>query len=64
MGLIGDFLVFFLVYGSLHYLFTERKRPGPAGIPRPTHIALLRSAATAAFAGALFVLFMEVIEIV
>ncbi|MFW6252754.1 MAG: hypothetical protein ACOC4F_02375 [bacterium] len=64
MDLIIDFLVFFLVYGGLHFLFTERKRLGPDGAPQPLRKALLRSAAIATLAGVLFVFFMEVVDIV
>lgn len=64
MQLIVEFLVFFFVYGGLHFLFTERKRTGPDGKPRPLGRALIRSAAIATLAGVLYVFFMEVIDII
>ncbi len=64
MQYLGDFIVFFLVYGGLHYLFTERKRLGPDGKRQPTGRALLRSAAIATLAGVLFVFFAEVIDLI
>ncbi|MFP4374882.1 MAG: hypothetical protein ACLFPO_11165 [Spirochaetaceae bacterium] len=63
MELIGDFFVFFFVYGGLHYLFTERKRTDRDGYRRPPRTALLRSAGIAALAAALFVFFAEVIDL-
>jgi hypothetical protein len=63
MQLIVEFLVFFLVYGVLHYLFAERTRAGPDGEPQPLRRALFRSASIAALAGTLFVFFMEVVDI-
>ncbi len=63
MQLIIDFFVFFLVYGGLHFLFTERKRLGPDGKPQPLRTALFRSASIAALAGVLFLFLMEVIDL-
>lgn len=63
MELIGDFFVFFFVYGGLHYLFTERKRTGQDGYPQPQRTALLRTAGIAALAAALFILFAEIIDL-
>jgi hypothetical protein len=63
MQLIGEFLVFFVVYGGLHFLFTERKRVGPDGKPRPLRTTIIRSASAAALAGILFVFFMEVVDL-
>lgn len=64
MELVGDFLVFFFVYGGLHYLFTERRRVGPDGKRQPPRRALFRSAFTATIAGILFVFFAEVIDVI
>jgi hypothetical protein len=64
MQLIGKFLVFFVVYGGLHFLFTERKRVGPDGEPQALRTALFRSASAAALAGILFVFFMEVVDFI
>ncbi|MFO8065079.1 MAG: hypothetical protein R6V29_10695 [Spirochaetia bacterium] len=63
MELVGNFFVFFVVYGTLQYLFTERKRNAKDGRVQSSKTALLRSAGTAALGGFLYVLFMEVIEI-
>ncbi|MFO8043246.1 MAG: hypothetical protein R6U25_08600 [Alkalispirochaeta sp.] len=63
MELVGEFFVFFVVYGTLQYLFTERKRKAKDGQIQSYKAALLRTAGIAALGGFLFVLFMEVIEI-
>jgi hypothetical protein len=64
MELIVDFFIFFIVYGGLHFVFTERKRLGPDGKPQPLRRALFRSSLIAALAGVLFVFFMEVIDLI
>ena len=63
MELLGKFLVFFVVYGTLQYLFSERKRTTKDGQVQPRRRAVIRMAATAALAGTLFILFMEVIDL-
>lgn len=63
MELLAKFLVFFVVYGTLQYLFSERKRKTKDGQLQPRKRAIIRTAATAALAGALFVLFMEVFNL-
>ncbi|TVQ96941.1 MAG: hypothetical protein EA403_15480 [Spirochaetaceae bacterium] len=63
MELFGKFLVFFLVYGTLHYLFSERKRKTREGQIQPRKRAIVRTAASAALAGIVFIILMEVIEI-
>jgi len=63
MEIIVDFFVFFVVYGSLWYLFTERKRKGKDGQRQPHKTALIRTAAIASVAGVLFIIFYEVIDI-
>lgn len=63
MELIGHFLVFFVVYGSLQYVFSERKRRTRNGDLQTRKQALIRTVATAALAGVLFVLFFEVLEL-
>lgn len=62
MQLIVEFLVFLVVYGGLHFLFTERRRLGPDGKPQPLRTAILRSTSIAALAGVVFIFFMEVID--
>ncbi len=63
MELVVRFLVFFLVYGSLHYLFSERKRRTNDGQVQPLKRAILRTVVSAAVAGFLFVLLFEVLEL-
>ncbi|MFO8043815.1 MAG: hypothetical protein R6U25_11470 [Alkalispirochaeta sp.] len=63
MELLGKSVVFFVIYGGLHYLFTERKRKDPTGLVQPRTRALLRTVGTAALATFLYMLFMEVLEV-
>lgn len=63
MELIGHFLVFFVVYGTLQYVFSERKRRTRNGDLQTRKQALIRTISTAAIAGVLFVLFFEVLEL-
>jgi hypothetical protein len=62
MRLVGTFIVFFMVYGTLHYLFTERKRKDGRGRVQSTRRALLRSSAVSAVAGSIFTVLSEVME--
>ncbi len=63
MELLLESVIFFVIYGGLHYLFTERTRKDPTGLVQPRMRALLRTVGTAALATFLYMLFMEVLEV-
>lgn len=58
-----SFAVFFVVFGALWYLFFERKRTRAGGKVQSQAAAILRTVGTAAVSGALFILFMELMEL-